>query len=255
MMDLQHLLKLHADVKQYGEAVRLTMTDGEIAGASACAGGALRSMASDQLVLHQAVGALCSRGWAAPCTLIIRPMLDIVAGVAIVTKDRSASEYMGFKYTHGFLKQELASRALAGSQPERARKQIEDAIEGLPEEHRGRARSFMYEQGPARYWHAPEYETPGEAVRKLCRQEVKQLHAMFSDRGHGSSLDMRLLRDSPDHIHPNPRDDVQSQTMALVAAIRLSLESLGAIDEFMTSGASKATNLQLQLRLGGSGPA
>lgn len=180
---------------------------------------------------------------------MLRAMVDIIISTAIITESPGDSEYRGFKYTYGFLKQNLNNPDMPPEQRKRFREQIEEGIHDLQSAVQNKARKFMFQEKNYGYWHSPEYMRPTEALKKLCSSEVSKLYAMFSGGAHGSYLGLRLLRDYPDDIHPNPRSDKRSQTLAIVGAIRLTLETFRAMDRAMTDGFHEAASDELRQRL------
>ncbi len=240
------LVKMHEDVVEYGVVIHTTiMAVHEQRGERALSGGALSSIRADLLGLHRSVAALCSDGWAFAATPILRTMIELMLSTAVIVEDVKQAEYRGFKYTHQFLKANLNNAQFPEDQRRFMRSQIQDGIAALPQDLRETAKRHVYSEKLGPYWYSPEYARPSDVVDKLCPPEVVQLYALYSGGAHGGYLGLRLLKDEPDLIHPNPRPDKRSQDMALVASVRFSLEVIRACDRFETGGVNDEMSAQM----------
>jgi len=179
---------------------------------------------------------LCSEGWTFSAISHLRTMSELMLSAAVIVSDPKLAEYRGFKYSHHFLKVNMNNPAFSAEQRDNLRKQIQDGVDHLSEEFREKAKQFMYTEKQSPYWYYPDFHRPTEVIDRLCPDEVSQLYTLFSSGAHGGFLGLRLLKDNPDKVHPNPRSDKRSQNVALCGTIRLTLETIRSCDQFENSG-------------------
>lgn len=187
------------------------------------ASGALFSLSSDAVALHRSIMSLCESGWAFACSIILRSLLDCLISVGIICGERDQAEYMGFKYTHFHMKEDLAATHVSEELKRITRTQLKEGITKLPVKDRERAELF-FRQKMRGYWFCPEYKRPSDYLNSASSPDIQKLYSQFSGSAHASFVGMRLLRDQPDYIHPNPRQDKRGQNMALAGSTRLLVE-------------------------------
>jgi len=163
-------------------------------------------------------------------------MLDLLLSAAVIARKPDEAEYRGFKYTHIFLKDNLNNPVFTKEQRSEIREQISTGIKQLPEESREKAQQFMFKERMYPYWFSPEFARPSDVVEQLCSADVAKLYRLFSGGSHGGYIGLRLLKDQPDEVHPNPRADKRSQEMALAGSIRFTFETFRGCDR--SEGAS-----------------
>jgi len=235
-----HVVRLHEEVNEYAIHVNTAIAEvRERRREFPLAGGALLSIRADHLALHRSVLSLCREGLALSVTPILRTMLELMISTAVIVTDHAEAEYRGFKYTHVFFKANLNNEAFPEEQRRRMREQIEEGLALLPASHRDKARGYVFKERTSPYWYFPEFRRPAEAIDELCPADVAALYSLFSAGSHGGYLGLRILKDRPDDIHPNPRRDKRSQDFALVASMRLTLEVFRGSDRFEASGVSE----------------
>lgn len=199
------------------------------------AGGALHRLGADTVAFHEAVLALCATGWASCSAPLLRTLLDLLLSTAVIVERRDEAEMRGFRCTHYFLKAMLSEGDDEVRQSNR--RQIEAGIARLPGADQERARRFIFSDRLPAYWYAPDYyRRPQEAADKLLIPELSSYYTRLSSAAHGGFFGLGLFRDQPDAVHPNPRNDPRSQSLALCTSIRIVLEQAHARDQFELSG-------------------
>jgi hypothetical protein len=166
-------------------------------------------------------------------------MLDLLMSAAVITEREREAEYRGFKYTHFFLKAQLNDASLSPEARAAVRAQIEKGIGRLPTNHQQKARDFMFRERLWGYWYCPESKRPTEVLDRLFPPEIRFLYDTYSGGSRGGYLGLRILKDQPEEVHPNPRADPRSQNMALVGSTRLLLEAMNIRDHFKNGGANQ----------------
>jgi hypothetical protein len=78
---------------------------------------------------------------------------------------------------------------------------------------------------------------------------MHHIYDVYSGGSHGGFIGLRILKDEPDHVHPNPRPDPHSQNLALAASARILLEAMNVRDGFENACANRPTYDQLLDRL------
>jgi hypothetical protein len=71
----------------------------------------------------------------------------------------------------------------------------------------------------------------------LLSPEIRFVYDTHSGGAHGGYLGLRILKDQPDQVHPNPRADPRSQNLALAGSTRILLEAMNIRDHFENAGA------------------
>lgn len=243
------MLILHSDSQEYASEVNKAIASAAGTVSSfPFSGGALFALTADLFGLHRAVLSLCSEGWAFTTVCLLRTMLDLLLSAAVITENPQEAEYRGFKYTHFFLKSQPDINDLRTE----AQKQIEESIRLLPRDHQEKARIFMFQERLRGYWYSPEFQNPRDILDKLGRllsNDVRDLYNTFSSGAHGGFIGLRLFKDDPDRIDPNPRADPQKQFAALAASIRIFLETMNMRDSFENGNRFRRTFLDLVRRL------
>jgi hypothetical protein len=176
-------------------------------------------------------------------------MLDLILSELVITETETEAEYRGFKYTHFFLKAQLNAPHLKGKLRKAVRAQIEEGIIRLPAAYQQRARDFMFRDRLRAYWYCPEYQRPKDVLDRLVRSDINRIYDVYSGGSHGGFIGLRILKDEPDRVHPNPRPDPRSQNLALAASSRILLEAMNVRDSFENAGANRSTYDQLLDRL------
>jgi len=202
-------------------------------------GGALRSIRTDQLAFHRAVLTLCSGGWAFAAAPVLRTMLDLIISVAVITENREESEFRGFKYSHKFFQAYKGDKAFSEEQRLQMRRQVKEGIDLLPRKFQEKARDFIFKERTSPYWFYPEYPRPTKVVDKFFPDDVAEHYKMFSGGTHGGFIGLRILKDNPDDIHPNPRADERSQRFALIGSTRFTFELFKQCDRFEAAGVNE----------------
>jgi hypothetical protein len=231
------ILQVYEDAQEYAITVNTAIAqarDGRLL--YPFCGGALYALTADLLAMHRAVLSLCAGGWAFTAVCLHRSMLDLLMNAAVMTEQLADAEYRGFKYTHFFLKAE--HRAPGPSPEARAsvRPQIEAGIGKLPANQRQKAKDFMFRVRMGGYWYWPEYKSPADVLDRLSTPEIKGIYDALSGGAHGGFIGLRIFKDDPDLIHPNPRADRRAQNMALGGSTRILLEAMNIRDRFENDG-------------------
>ena len=231
------LVELHAAANEYCACINSDIAKANEADKRfPLSGGALFSIRADQFALHRTIMTLCTEGWAFAGSPLLRTMLELMLSTAIIVSSHEETEYLGFKYTHVFLKANLNNEQLPAAQRKRIREQVDEGIALLPSAFQERAKEYVFRERTSPYWYYPEFHRPGDAIAKLCPRDVSQLYAMYSSGSHGGYLGLKLLKDNPDDIHPNPRADKRSQNLALLSSVRLTFEVFRGCDRFEAAG-------------------
>ncbi len=244
-------VRLHGNAGGYAVAVNAAIAE-QLDGKHPypAAGGALWRLGADTVAFHQAVLALCDTGWASCSAPILRTLLDLLISTAIIVERKDEAEIRGFRCTHFFLKAALSDSSIDDKVRKDSRQQIDSGIAQLSDTDKDRARRFVFQDPVRAYWYAPDYfHRPQEAVDKLLGQELGVAYARLSSAAHGGFVGLGLFRDQPDTIHPNQRDDPQSESMALLISTRIVLEQTRARNEFELGGQFSGTYGRLLDRL------
>lgn len=231
------VLQLHADAQEYADRVNRSIAEAN-GGISRhpLSGGALHALTADLLGMHRAVLSLCDDGWGFTALVLLRSMIDMGIVAAVITEQESEAEYRGFKYTHFFLKASLNETALSPEDRAAIRAQVNAGIGRLPSAQQQKARDFMFREPRRAYWFCPEFARPTDVLDRLSTPDMRSLYDLFSGGSHGGYLGLRILKDHPDDIHPNPRADPISQNVALVGSTRMLLEVMHMRDRFEIGG-------------------
>ncbi|GJL52535.1 MAG: hypothetical protein NPIRA01_37620 [Nitrospirales bacterium] len=87
------------------------------------------------------------------------------------------------------------------------------------------------------YWYAPDfYRRPQEASKALLSPELSLTYGKVSSAAHGGFFGLGIFRDQPDIVHPNQRNDLRTQALALSMSIRVVLEQARLRDLFELEG-------------------
>lgn len=199
---------------------------------------ALFSLSSDTVALHRAIKSLCESGWAFPCSILLRSMLDCMINVGIICNEPQKAEYMGFKYMHCYIKGTLSDSKSSKEHKDYAKRSLSQAIEKLPQNYKGKAQDFFGQKRSA-YWFNPEFSKPSDVLEKLASPGTQELYRIYSGSTHGGFIGNRIFRDEPDNTHPNPRADKKAQNLALVASSRFLIEISTVRGNFEVGGISK----------------
>ena len=242
--------QLHADVQEYAVAVNASVAIvHEGVSPIPLSGAALFAITADLLAMHRAVLCLCHGGWAFTSVTVLRSMIDLFLSAFVIVEVPSEAEYRGFKYTHFFLK---SQRSMPGATTETRRSvapQLERAIACLPPHQQARARQFVF-QAPLRpYWYSPEYARPADVLERIGRPDIGRAYSLLSGGAHGGFIGLRVLKDDPDRVDPNPRRDPRSQQFTLLASSRLLLETMNIRDAFENGAATGGFYRELLDRL------
>ncbi len=142
-----------------------------------------------------------------------------------------------YRYTYFFLKAELKEAGLSSAARKASRAQIQKGIDRLPVSNQQKARDFMFQERLWGYWYCPEYKRPTEVLDRLFSPDIRFIYDTHSGGSHGGYLGLRILKDQPDQVHPNPRADPRSHNIALAGSIRILLEAMNIRDHFENAGA------------------
>jgi hypothetical protein len=146
--------------------------------------------------------------------------------VRAITHKGDLAEYMGFKYTHAFLR---PGTSITNHQPA-VRGQIDPqlgaGIRRLPAELQARAAAWVADGRHQRYWFNPEFRNSGEVFKQTGRGQYAEMYDRLSGAAHGGFLGLRLFKDDPERIDPGPRRDRRSQSRALSYSSEILLEIL-----------------------------
>lgn len=243
MTDRSHLrakpsiIQVHADAQAYADRVNRSIAEAN-GGISRhpLSGGALYTLTADLWAMHRAILSLCEHGWGFIAVVLLRTMIDMGIIAAVITEHESEAEYRGFKYTHFFLKAQVNETTLLPEIRASNRAQIEAGIRKLPPAQQQRAKDFMFREPLRAYWFCPEFTRPTDVLDRLSRPDIRSMYETFSGGSHGGFLGLRILKDNPDDIHPNPRADPRTQNLALVASTRMLLDVMHMRDRFEIGG-------------------
>jgi len=235
------ILRMQADVQQYASSVNASIAAAH-GGVSPhpLSGGALYALTADLFGIHRAILCLCENGWAFASVALLRSMIDILINAAVITERESEAEFRGFKYTHFFLKAQLHKGALSQEARTAVRTQINDGIRRLLPADRRRAEDFMFQERLRNHWYCPEFIRPTDVLDRLASPGIRFIYDTYSGGSHGGYMGLRLFKDDPDLVHPNPRADARSQYSAIAASTRIMLDTMNIRDHFENDGAHKA---------------
>lgn len=227
--ELAEALTIHGLVISFAE--RIIRSGNEVFGAGAqhplpLAGGALFSMSTDALVLHQAVGSLCATGWAATAALQLRAELEILLNSSVIWNAGESMEYMAFKYSHSFLVETWRDTSNTADLRSTVKGQIEDGISRLPSAFQEKANAFAFRDRLQKYWYKPEFNGPGDVISAYGAAGIDYVYRQLSSPAHGGFLGFRFFRDDPDSVHPEPRRDPSSK------ARTMNISSMLCLDQF-----------------------
>jgi hypothetical protein len=212
-------------------------------------GTALYSTAADQLSLHRAIRDLCDHGWAAETLVLVRTMLDIYLSVLVLVERESEADFRGVKYTHGFLKAIYINKNSTPAERANAKEQILEVIARAPAGIKEQLKSYFFKETLGAYWYCPDYNRPSDILSKLSTGNMGILYDYFSGAVHGSYMGLRILKDKPDEINPNPRADPRAQNLSLSISTRLLLESTYLRDLFENAASARSIEEEIVARL------
>lgn len=235
------ILGMQAEVQEYASSVNASIAAAH-GGVSPLplSGGALFALTADLFGIHRAILCLCENGWAFASVALLRSMIDILINTAVIVERKSEAEFRGFKYTHNFLKVQLHKGALSRETRTVVSAQINAGIRQLPLVDRKRAEHFMFRDRLRNYWYCPEFIRPTDVLDKLASPGIRFLYDTYSGGSHGGFMGLRLFKDDPDSVHPNPRADARSQCRAMVGSTRIMLDTMNMRDHFENDGAYHA---------------
>lgn len=244
------MVRLHADAQEYASAVNASIAVAH-GGVSPypLSSAALSALSADLFGMHRATLSLCGDGWAFTAVVVLRSMIDLLMSAAVITETEPEAEYRGFKYVYFFFKAQLMDPGLSIEERVTVRRQIDEGIEQLPPAHQQSARDFMFRQRLYGYWFCPEFRRPTDVLDRLSNPDIRALYDTFSGGSHGGYLGLRVLKDEPNRVHPNPRADPRSQHLALVISTRFLIEAMNVRDSFENGGAHRRTYDDLMNRL------
>jgi hypothetical protein len=244
------IVRLHADAAEHAVKVNaaIAAARGGIS-LTPLAGGALHAIGADVLAMHRSTLCLCDGGWAFVAPVVLRPMLDLLLSTAVITEDPEQAEYRGFKYTHSFHKAMMRKTTTGPVDRERLSQQVRQAIALLPAASREKARRFVYQERAWPYWYCPEYDRPRKVIEKFSGPEIASLYDTLSAGSHGGFVGLRIFKDEPDEIHPNPRSDSFSQHLVLGGSTKMLLDTMHIRDTFENGAAHRGDCEALTRRL------
>ena len=244
------MLRLHADAQEYASAVNaaIAVAHGGVSPHPLSAG-ALYALSADLFGMHRATLSLCRDGWAFAAVVVLRSMIDLLMSAAVITETEPEAEYRGFKYVYFFCKAQFLDPGLSIEERTTVRRQINEGIGRLPPAQQQRARDFMFQERLYGYWFCPEFRRPTDVLNELSNPDIRALYDIFSGGSHGGYLGLRVLKDEPDRVNPNPRADPRSQHLALVTSTRFLIETVNLRDSFENGGARQRTYDDLMNRL------
>lgn len=175
--------------------------------------------------------------------------MDLLLSTAAITEDEGQAEYRGFKYTHSFHKALLSDQVTTPATREELSKQVAQAIDRLPAAFQERARHFVYQERLGAYWYCPEYMRPRDIIAKLSGPGIQSLYDTLSAGAHGGFVGLRVFKDEPDRVHPNPRPDPLSQHLVLGGSTKMLLDTMNMRDAFENAGAHRVQYGVLTQRL------
>jgi hypothetical protein len=165
-------------------------------------------------------------------------MIELGASGAVVVNER-ACELEGFRYSYAELRATAHDAEMPPSVREDARSQLQLAIDRMPAELRNEAVEITSQKPAGPYWYNPLYKGPKQVLTSFMKPDIYRfVYGYLSDSAHGSFCGMRLFRDNPDEMHPNPRLDPASQTRTLAISSRMLLEFCRLRAEFEAPGSA-----------------
>jgi hypothetical protein len=188
------------------------------------AGGALHSITANVLGLHLAIYSLCRDGWSFAAPILLRALHECAINSLAAINSKEDCEYMGFKYSHWFLKVKLNEHGQSDKGIKRIKDQIDDDLKQLDPKFQTRAKHFMYQEKTLGYFYSPEFRSPKHVLEAYGNADWNYFYDLFSGTAHGGFYGMNIMRDEPDLIHPAPRKDNRSQDISLMMSSRLLLE-------------------------------
>lgn len=244
------MLRLHTDAQAYASAVNasIAVAHGGVS-PRPLSNAALYALSADLFGMHRATLSLCTDGWAFAAVVVLRSMIDILMSAAVVTETELEAEYRGFKYVYFFCKAQLIDPGLSIEERSTVRRQITEGIGRLPSAQQQSAKNFMFQERHYGYWFCPEFKRPTDVLDRLSNPDIRALYDAFSGGSHGGYLGLRVLKDEPDRVHPNPRADPRAQHLALATSTRFLIETMNLRDCFENGGAYKRTYDDLMNRL------
>lgn len=164
---------------------------------------ALVSITHETVILHRALGELCSRGWSSAGSPILRTILDLIVSMLAIGHS-SCAPIAAFRYFHAGYKSETRNKEKSKEWRADARSLLMARISMLPPELQSAAKEVLNEKDGA-YWFQPEFRRPTEIVEKFGNDHFQWLYRVFSSAAHGGFFGLRYFRDDPFGLTINPR--------------------------------------------------
>jgi len=169
--------------------------------------------------------------------------LELLASTVVIYKaevdpDENA-DFMGFKYLLGWAKVRLKDPSLSEQERKDTRTEVDRALSELGEIDQKLpeiGKDFIFQQKLGRFWWNPEFSGGPMDIFEGYWNKPDQFYGTLSSASHGGLTGLRLLKDDPEDVHPNPRQDPRSQNQALAFSCRLLLEMCGVRGDFEKCG-------------------
>ncbi|MDA2928261.1 hypothetical protein MYX78_13715, partial [Acidobacteria bacterium AH-259-G07] len=149
------------------------------------------------------------------------------------------ADFMGFKYLLSWAKVRLADASLSDQERESIRAEVDRALAELgkvDQKLQERGKAFIFRQKLRTFWWNPEFRGGPMHIFHGYWNKPDQFYSTLSSASHGGLTGLRLFKDDPEDVHPNPRQDPRSQNTALTFSCRLLLEMCGLRGDFEKCG-------------------
>ena len=185
---------------------------------------ALDNLHLDAVRIHKAIVCLALNGWASVATILLRTLLDGVAGALAIVNSKTP-ELNGFKYFCSYLR--VPSEApMSESVKLQRRETLSEMLSRLPEEVRGEARDFSNSELGGSFWYSAEFSGPTVIFDEFWPDGTRLYRILSGAAHHGFVLPYMFIEDW-DRRDPGPRKEPRPIARSLLSsAVLLTYHSL-----------------------------
>ncbi len=183
------------------------------------------------LVTHRSIRSLCETGWTQVSPILIRMILDVLAGCYAIVSKYEDAEYMAFKFMCSYLIQAIRDPDTSDELRKHNQEQLDKMRQQLKGEDIKRVDDFIANFKPLPYWFCPQFLSPGRIFKDLIPR-LFDMYRQFSGSTHGSFIGSVLFSDSPDAPSIDPQENPARTRNAIVASSRLLLDISFAKGQF-----------------------
>lgn len=212
------LNSLHDDVIQYASDLQALFDE-----KNPMSSYALANIHYTAILCHRGVRMLCEQGWTPLSSILIRTMLDHCASCIAVAWVPEQANYMGFKYFARLFIKLSTDPVMTEEEHKEPRGELEKLVNRLPPEDQSKARDLIKENKSRTYWYSPEYQGPGDLLKRTSAP-IQELYRLFSGPAHGGFSLQVFFSDDSTVQDINPRAHPRWTLRAIEASSRLLLE-------------------------------